>query len=214
MTVELFRKMIYGMNGIIHRMYLGNIDTPCKISPFAVFRGCTSQINIGANTYVFGRAFFYCGVDGKVTLGSQCEIHSYARLMTYGGSITMGDYCSVNPYSILYGHGGLEIGSMVRIAAHVVIVPGSHGVERVDIPIMQQKSTNKKVVIEDNVWIGAGAKILGGVTIHTGAVVGANAVVNRDVPANAIVAGVPAKVIRFRGTTQSEPKDERHETLL
>lgn len=198
MTFELLKKRIYDMNGILHRMYLGNIGTPCKISPFAIFRGCTSQINIGANTNVFGKAYFHCEADGKITLGDRCEIHSYARLMTYGGSITMGDDCSVNPYSILYGHGGLEIGSMVRIAAHVVIIPGSHGLERIDIPIVQQKMINKKVIIKDNVWIGAGAKILGGVTIHTGAVVGANAVVTRDVPENAIVAGVPANVIRFR----------------
>lgn len=201
--------MIYGMNGIIHRIYLGNIDTPCKISPFAIFRGRTSQINIAANTEVFGKAFFHCEDDGKITLGARCEIHSYARLMTYGGSITVGDDCSVNPYSILYGHGGLEIGSMVRIAAHVVIIPGSHGIERIDIPITQQEIINKKIVIKDNVWIGAGSKILGGVTIHTGAVIGANAVVNRDVPENAIVAGVPAKIIRFRGTTQSDILDER-----
>lgn len=204
---KLFKEAIFGINGIFHKMYLGSIGLPCKISPLALFRGNTSQINIGANTEVFGMAYFNCETSSEITLGARCEIHSYARLMTYGGSITIGDDCSVNPYSILYGHGGLEIGSMVRIAAHVVIIPASHEIERIDLPIMQQGIISKKTIIKDNVWIGSGAKILGGVTINKGAVVGANAVVTRDVPENAIVAGVPAKIIRFRVGTCREPMD-------
>jgi maltose O-acetyltransferase len=64
------------------------------------------------------------------------------------------------------------------------------------------------IVIQDNVWIGAGAKVLGGVTIHKGAVIGANAVVTRDIPENAIVAGVPARVIRFRDFASDELMDK------
>jgi len=209
MFSESLKNIIFSLNGIIHRLCLGDIGKPCKISPFAIFRGRTLNINIGSNTSVFGKAYFDCDSCGSITIGSHCEIHAYARLMTYGGSITMGDLSSINPYSILYGHGGLEIGSMVRIAAHVVVIPGSHGIQQIDIPIMQQEILNKKIVIKDNVWIGAGAKILGGVTIHTGAVVGANAVVTRDVPENGIVAGVPAKIIRFRAGSPREPVGEK-----
>lgn len=199
MLINLLKKMVYYLNGVIHRVYLGNIGIPCKISPFAIFRGRTSRIHIGADTSVFNKAYLNCDSLSGIKIGSRCEIHSYARLMTYGGSITMGDDCSVNPYSVLYGHGGLEICSMVRIAAHVVIIPGNHNIERTDIPIMQQGIVNEKIVIKNNVWIGTGAKILGGVTIHKGAVIGANAVVTRDVPENAVMAGVPARIIRFRG---------------
>lgn len=195
---DLLKKLLFGINGGFHRMRLGEAGTPCKISPLACFKGRRLGVSVGGNTIVYPNAYFSCDGNGSIRIGSHCEIHSYARLMNYGGSITIGDHCSVNPYSILYGHGGLEIGSMVRIAAHVVMIPGNHGIDRIDIPIMQQGVTDEKIVIRDNVWIAAGAKILGGVTIGSGAVVAANAVVVRDVPENAIVGGVPAKVIRFR----------------
>jgi acetyltransferase-like isoleucine patch superfamily enzyme len=199
MLRENVKSLIFGLNGIIHRMILGDIVSPCRISPFATFTGCRSNIHIGANTTVFSKAYIHCESPGGIRIGSGCEIHSYARIMNYGGNITIGDYCSVNPYSILYGHGGLEIGSMVRIASQVIIIPGNHGIDNTEIPIMEQGIDNEKIVIKDNVWIAAGAKILGGVTINSGAVVGANAVVVRDVPENAVVVGVPSKIIRFRG---------------
>lgn len=201
---DLLKISIFGLNGIFHRAFLGRVGLPCRISPLASFNGKRSLIEIGADTTVFKDAYIQCDAPGRIKIGSGCEIHSFSRIMNYGGSITIGDNSSVNPYTILYGHGGLEIGSMVRIAAHVVIIPGNHGIDRVDIPIMEQGVTSEKIVIEDNVWIAAGAKILGGVTIASGAVVAANAVVVKDVPENAIVGGVPARVLRFRG-----PRDEK-----
>lgn len=208
MTSAFLKNIAFKFNSIFHRLFLGDAGFPCKISPLAVFRGCRKQIRIGAGTMVFNKAYFDCDREGAIIIGKHCEIHSYARLMTYGGTIEIGDYCSVNPYSILYGHGGLYIGSKVRIAAHVVIIPGQHGIDRIDIPIMNQDTKRLPIYIRDDVWIGAGAKILGGVTIHTGAVVGANAVVSHDVPENAVVTGIPARVIRFRGENSSELMDE------
>jgi maltose O-acetyltransferase len=67
------------------------------------------------------------------------------------------------------------------------------------VPIMEQEIRKERIVIEDDVWIGAGAKVLGGVTVHRGAVVGAGAVVTSDVPENCVVAGVPARPIKMRG---------------
>jgi acetyltransferase-like isoleucine patch superfamily enzyme len=61
-----------------------------------------------------------------------------------------------------------------------------------------QDNVIKKIIIRDDVWIGSGAKILAGVKINQGAVIGANAVVTKDIPQNAIAVGVPAKVIKYR----------------
>lgn len=199
MIKTIVSSLLFSLNGVLHGVYLGNVGRPCRISPRTEFSGHTKNIRIGANTKTFARAYFHCDKNCKLSIGSRCEIHSYARIMTYGGNISIGDFCSINPFTILYGHGGLEIGSMVRMAGHVMIVPGNHGMDNTEVPIMQQLVRYEKVVIGDNVWIGAGAKILGGVTIQAGAVVAAGAVVTKDVPMNAIVGGVPAKVLRFRG---------------
>lgn len=183
---------------------LGEVGVPCKISPFATFKGATGNVSLGRNTLVESDAFFQCDREARITVGANCEIHSYARIMTYGGDITVGDYCSVNPFTILYGHGGLTIGSLVRIAAHVVIIPANHRIESTAVSIHSQGIEGSSVTIKDDVWIGAGAKILGGVTINSGAVIAAGAVVTKDVPENAIVGGVPARVIRIR-TDLSRP---------
>jgi acetyltransferase-like isoleucine patch superfamily enzyme len=194
----LLRKFIFTLNTSFYRIFLGSVGYPCKISPFAVFRGQTKHISIGSDSIVSSRAYFHCDKGNSIELGKGCEIHSYARIMTYYGNIQLGNYCSVNPFSILYGHGDLIIGSMVRIAAHVVIVSGDHGIEDTAVPIMSQPIAPKKITIEDDVWIGTGAKILGGVTIHSGSVIAAGAVVTKDVPSMTVVAGVPARIIRFR----------------
>jgi galactoside O-acetyltransferase len=80
-----------------------------------------------------------------------------------------------------------------------LIQGANHNFERLDIPICQQGHSPSFVVIEDNVWIAAHCVILPGVRIHSGAVIAAGAVVSKDVPANAVAAGVPARVLRYRG---------------
>lgn len=107
--------------------------------------------------------------------------------------ISIGKHSHVNTQCILDGRGGITIGSSVSISHRVNIMTGSH----------DYKSTNfqgifKPIVIEDYAWIGVGATILQGVTIGRGAVVCAGAVVTKDVPAYAVVAGVPAKTIGSR----------------
>lgn len=104
--------------------------------------------------------------------------------------------CSLNPYSILYGHGGLTIGNGVRIAAHVVIVPANHIIDDTDRYIYEQGETTKGIVIEDDVWIGAGARVLDGVTISRGCVIAGGAM---STEAYGIYGGIPARKIRNRG---------------
>jgi len=137
-------------------------------------------------------------LESRIFLGRECLIHPYAMLLAFGGGIELGDYCSVNPFCVLYGHGGLRIGNRVRIAAQTVIVPANHTFARLDVPIMLQPVAARGIVISDDVWIGAGARILDGVTIGAGAVVAAGAVVTTDIPALAVVAGVPARVVKWR----------------
>jgi acetyltransferase-like isoleucine patch superfamily enzyme len=136
---------------------------------------------------------------GRIELGRDCSLMDGALLLTYGGDVTLGDDVFVGPYSVLYGLGGLTIGSHTMIAARCTIVPANHGIDDLDTLIARQGESREGVTIGSNVWIGSGATILDGVTIHDGAVVAAGAVVTKDVPADTVVAGVPARTLRLRG---------------
>lgn len=170
------------------------------VSPHAVFVG--TDITVGAGTRIEDRAFLRCGVHAKgrerIRIGSGCRIWHGVELHSWGGHVHIGDRCSLNPYCIVYGHGGVDIGRHVRIATHVVIVASNHRFDLPDTPIKDQGISARGIVIEDDVWIGAGATVLDGVRIGTGAVIAAGAVVSRDVPARAVVGGVPARVIQMR----------------
>ena len=113
-------------------------------------------------------------------------------------NISFGSNVSIWPMCYIEGSGGVIIGNDVSIAHSVTIMSEEHKYTDLDIPIKDQGKELAKVTIEDNVWIGAKATILSGVLIGSGSIIGAGAVVTKDVPKNAIVAGVPAKVIKMR----------------
>ncbi len=145
---------------------------------------------------------------GSVSIGPGSHIHDYAMLMTYGGDIRLGANCTVNPFCVLYGHGGLTIGNDVRIATHCVFIPANHNFDDVTKPIRQQAETRVGIVIEDDVWIGAGVRVMDGVRIGGGSVIGAGAVVTKSIPQNSVAVGVPARVVGQRGTSQNVSASE------
>lgn len=136
-------------------------------------------------------------VSGDVRIGAETSVMPHV-IIRAGGSrkVRIGSHCSLNPYVCVFG--GATIGNHVRIATHVVIVPMQHRFDRTDVPIHGQGVTSKGVVIEDDVWIGMNVSILDGVRVGRGAVVGAGAVVTKDVAPEAIVVGNPARVLRYR----------------
>lgn len=158
---------------------------------------------IHGSSKISWRAKVRATAGGQVIIGRHCEIHDYARILSYGGKIEIGDFCTVNSFSILYGHGGLKIGNGVRIAAHSIIIPQNHIFDDLSTFIHQQGETRLGVVIEDDVWIGAGAIILDGVKIGKGSVIGAGSVVTKKVDQYSVVAGNPARLIRKRGEIKS-----------
>jgi len=118
--------------------------------------------------------------------------------------VSIGRHVSLNENVNINGFGGVSIGDWCRIAHHVSIVSEDHGFERRDMPIAHQKKIPAAVVLEEDVWVGCGTRILKGVTIGKGAVIGANSVVTTDIPAYAVAVGVPARVIKYRGEQLAE----------
>lgn len=115
-------------------------------------------------------------------------------------NIKLGHHVYINNY-VEFGSNkcGIDIGNFVQIAPYVCIMNEMHEYERTDIPMYQQKGMiTGKVVISDDVWIGRNAIILPGIKISTGAVIGAGAVVTKNVDAYTVVGGVPARIIKIR----------------
>jgi acetyltransferase-like isoleucine patch superfamily enzyme len=137
---------------------------------------------------------------GIIRVGRGCDIQDGARLETWGGSIELSQNTFVGPYVVIYGHGGVRIGTNCLISMHCRILSSNHTIPPIGVPIRSMSDVAMPTVIEDDVWLGAGATVLAGVRLHQGAIIGAGAVVTHDIPANAIAVGVPARVIRYRPT--------------
>lgn len=114
-----------------------------------------------------------------------------------GSGIEIGDNVGIGYKAHI--RGPLELKGNIMMGPEVIILTRNHRFDRVDIPMNQQKgSLVKKVVINEDVWIGARVTILPGVTVGKGAILAAGAVVTKDVPDFAIVGGNPAKLIKMR----------------
>ena len=134
-------------------------------------------------------------------LGHGTKIRCHEGTVSIGAKTVMGQECTISAYQ------HVSIGRECVIADRVMLIDFDHGMVEVERPIRLQGIYKRDVRVGNNVWIGYGACILRGVTIGDNAVIGTNAVVTEDVPANAVVGGVPARVIRMR----AEPRAMRWE---
>lgn len=115
------------------------------------------------------------------------------------GSVVLGKKTNVGCNVIISSTVGISIGNSVLIAGNCYIGGGRYICDRLDIPMMNQGIYSKgSVVIEDDVWLGAGAIVLDGVRIGKGTIVGAGAVVTKDLPNYAVAVGVPARITKIR----------------
>lgn len=151
---------------------------------------------LGMGAHVSSRAIL--SEHKRISIGDRTSVGRQVEISPQGGFIRIGSDCSVNSFCVLYGAGGISIGDDCRVANGVVMVSFNHRFDNLDELIRRQAIVTKGIVVESNVWIGARAIILDGVTIGTGSVVGAGSVVTRDVPRGTIVAGNPARVLSVR----------------
>jgi acetyltransferase-like isoleucine patch superfamily enzyme len=141
---------------------------------------------------------FEIGPNARVRLGRWswighgCKIRVHEGVLDIGAKTVFGQECTVSAFQ------HISIGRECILADRVMIIDFDHGMVEVERPIREQGIYKRDVNIGHNVWVGYGACFLRGVTVGDNAVVGTSAVVTDDVPENAVVGGIPAKVIRMR----------------
>lgn len=171
------------------------------ISKNVTFRGC-DRIRLGNFLRIdFGSSLDCFPSAAGISIGDETLLERNVVLSTGpvpGAMIKLGNRVSVGNGTVMVAHASIEIGNAVMIGPLCYITAGTHIFDRSNTAMLDQGIRGQGVRIEDDVWIGAGVVILDKVTIHKGSIIGAGAVVTRDVPAGAIVGGVPARLINHR----------------
>jgi acetyltransferase-like isoleucine patch superfamily enzyme len=147
------------------------------------------SVELSADVYVAESAAVYCD---ELRMGERSYIAAHAYVT---GRIRLGSDSTINPFTAVRGE--VTIGDGVRIGAHTSILAFNHGTAPGE-PIFRQPHTALGVTIGDDVWIGSNVTILDGVTVGPHCIIGAGAVVTKDVPANSVAAGNPARILRSR----------------
>ena len=130
----------------------------------------------------------------KFSLGDYSVIESFACINNAVGDVMIGDHTRIGLHNTIIGP--VIIGNHVNLAQGITVTALNHNFEDSEKRIDEQGVSTSTVIIEDDIWIGANAVVLPGVTIGHHSVVAAGAVVTKDVPPHSLVAGVPAKIIK------------------
>lgn len=188
-----------GLRGVLYRAML-TMDGWAAIERGVRLR-VASGITLGHGSYLDEGVYIHA-CPGGVSIGAGTAIMHGAILHVYNfrnlphAGIRIGCNSLISEYTVIRGQGGVWIGDRVYTSPMTQIVAVDHVFDDPDRPFVEQGITARGIVIEDDVWLGAGAVVTDGVHIGHGAVVAAGAVVTSDVPPRAVVAGVPARLVR------------------
>ncbi len=136
--------------------------------------------------------------NGGIDIGNGVFLGRGTILSCKNGDIVLGDHVNIGFQSEIFSGSSVRVGRYGLFAAYTYLVGGGHEFARADVPVIEQARSSKGIALGENVWLGAGAKVLDGVTIGSNVVVGAGALVTDDLPDGVVAAGMPAKVLRSR----------------
>ncbi|HTB71259.1 MAG TPA: acyltransferase [Solirubrobacteraceae bacterium] len=125
-------------------------------------------------------------------VGHGCKIRVHEGEVEIGAKTVIGQECTISAYQ------HVSIGRECIVADRVMLIDFDHGVTEVERPVRLQGIYKRDVRVGHNVWIGYGACVLRGIAVGDNSIVGTNSVLTHDVPENAVVGGVPARLIRMR----------------
>lgn len=162
------------------------------------------QISAGKNLIIDDNVSINALSTNGITIGDNVSIARDSILFCTGviahrgTGITIGDRTGIGARAFLAGQGGITIGNDVITGPNIQIFSENHNFDNLNQTIKDQGVTKQAVVIGNDCWLGGGITILAGVTLGDGCVVAAGSVVNKSFPANSIIAGVPAKLVKSR----------------
>jgi acetyltransferase-like isoleucine patch superfamily enzyme len=192
------------LRGLMYRLCIGSVKGNLFIGKNVAIR-YPKNLHLGTQVIIEDGAEINCLASNGMQLGDRVSIGKYAIIRPsniYGGPIgeglVMGNNSNIGPYNYIGCSGKITIGNNVMLAPRVSIYAENHVFDNPNITIKAQGVAKSAVVIEDDCWIAANVVILAGVTIGKGSVIAAGSVVNDDIPAFSVVAGVPARVIKSR----------------
>lgn len=188
-----------GLRGFVYRLIL-QMDGWAAIEKGVRLR-FADNIRLGHGVYLDEKTYLHACPNG-IDIGDETIVMHGAILHVYNfrdlphAGIKIGKNCLIGEYSIIRGQGGVEIGDRVFTSPYTQIIAVNHVFDDPKRPFIEQGITAEGIIIEDDVWLGAGAIITDGIHVGKGAVVAAGAVVTKDVPAYTVVGGVPARPIK------------------
>lgn len=179
--------------------YVASISRRGYVAPTAeVYH---SRLQMGDNVFIGDRVIIYQARNGgPVSLADRvCILRDSVVETGFGGSVEIGRQTWIHPRCQINGYvANIIIGERVQIAPNCSMYCYDHGMAS-EAPIYAQPLQSKgDIIIEDEAWLGVGSIVLSGVRIGRGAVVGAGSVVTKDVPSGSVVAGAPARIVRYR----------------
>lgn len=207
---RVFAHVLLGVLGPIHtylgmilrrcfyRLILGEVGIWVRIKPFVelmqpagIFLKSQVTIDPGVSLRCFG-------TDSRIVVNNNVHLDSGVNIRTHkSGRIQIGPNSYLGPYTCLSGD-SISLGKNCMVASHCGIYANNHIFADPHVPIRTQGNSYQGITVEDDCWLGTGTKVLDGVTIGQGSVIGAGSVVTKSIPPYSVAVGAPAKVIKQR----------------
>jgi acetyltransferase-like isoleucine patch superfamily enzyme len=209
-TVVTLTSGVPGALGLVlrsfaYRLLLGSVGRSVVFGQNTVLRH-PAKIHVGDNVTVDDLVVLDAkGTSNRgIVLGNGVFLGRGTILSCKDGDIVLGDHVNIGFHSEIFSGSSVTVGKHGLFAAYTYLVGGGHEFERADRAVLEQPRASAGITLGDNVWLGAGAKVLDGVRIGRDVVVGAGAVVTSDLPDGAVAVGVPARIVRRRGKQPDE----------
>jgi acetyltransferase-like isoleucine patch superfamily enzyme len=195
-----------GLRGVAYKLIIKSRGLPIIEHGVRILQA--KNLTLGRGVYIDHGVYLHASPQG-IAIGDRTFVMHNSILHVFNfrdlphAGITIGRDCFIGETNVIRGQGGVTIGNDVYTGPLVQLLAVNHVYRDPDTPIREQGITAQGIVVEDDVWIAAGAIVLDGVRIGRGSVIGAGAVVTGDIPPYSIAVGSPARVVRDRREAES-----------